>query len=721
MSSLEINIEVDPTQAVAGAKKATDELAKAEAQGLKVKAAMTALGQSFAKVGEAMRADLSASLSRTAQQFGSLTEAIRREQQVLERIHGPARRYAEDLQTLDSMLARNVISTREYADQVARLNQQIASTPQVDTKVARGADLLGGAGGAGAGGGGGKLSSIAAGVGALNFKQAAQGANQAFELLNQKLQITDSTLGSAIGSAVKFGAAGAQMGGPWGAAIGAVVGVTSDLVGKLFDAEAATRKLREENEREATAYWESVKAAEQKQRVTEALAPALADLARAEQEIAERTATTTQINNAASDQYRKATDAAQAYADQLMRVNGELAIKLRLSAPGSDPLAGGGQTDDQAAAERAARGLRDAQLAAYAAGKSYGATLVELEQAEAKRTDRLKDLEQILGDMNVSHVVGKRALKEYNELVKAQAHEFDKAATAAKHLTDAQKLLLEQRRLNKMGLDFETSSPRASGNEWGGTEDEMYEAMMRQAGYRNVSPMKALEATSTTDLLDKGRESLVKASEAMKKTVEDAQALEEKLGSMDAILRDQLIGSAREFSSTLVDAASGADVSWSGFFESFLVGMQKAIAQALLLKALTGSVTGVAGAGGAYGGLFGMLGIKGGRVGFDAAVPGGPGSFLPGFRTGGDMLVGGSGGPDTKIAAFRVSPGETIHVRTPEQHKAAAQAAGGSGPRVVNITVPGAHDQVTEHNLEDLTIRVIERRAPAIRRAITGR
>jgi hypothetical protein len=220
----------------------------------------------------------------------------------------------------------------------------------------------------------------------------------------------------------------------------------------------------------------------------------------------------------------------------------------------------------------------------------------------------------------------------------------------------------------------------------------------------------------------KGGTALTGFSEEFKKAAEAMAEAEAKLGSMEQVMSGQLLTSAKSFTDTLVDAANGADASWDKFFESFAVGMQKAVAQALMLKALTGSVTGAAGEGGVYGGLFGALGIKGGRVGFDAAVPGGPGSFLPGFRTGGDMLVGGSGGPDTKIAAFRVSPGETIHVRTPEQHKAAAQSARG-GTRTIVFEMPDGRRArfVTEDDFEELYLKATDRNAPAIRSRVTGR
>lgn len=51
---------------------------------------------------------------------------------------------------------------------------------------------------------------------------------------------------------------------------------------------------------------------------------------------------------------------------------------------------------------------------------------------------------------------------------------------------------------------------------------------------------------------------------------------------------------------------------------------------------------------------------------------------LFGFATGGDFTVGGSGGTDSQVVAFKATPGEAVSVRTP------GQQAGGDGTTVVN-------------------------------------
>ncbi len=123
-------------------------------------------------------------------------------------------------------------------------------------------------------------------------------------------------------------------------------------------------------------------------------------------------------------------------------------------------------------------------------------------------------------------------------------------------------------------------------------------------------------------------------------------------------------------------------MAWGKFVKNFIVGMEKAILKAMLLKAIgldsSGGLTG----GGLIGAISGSIG--GGAYGFDSTVGYGRGAHLPGFAAGGDALVGGRGSTDSKLAVFKVTPGESVHVRTPQHRSAAEGSAGGGGPVVHN-------------------------------------
>lgn len=101
------------------------------------------------------------------------------------------------------------------------------------------------------------------------------------------------------------------------------------------------------------------------------------------------------------------------------------------------------------------------------------------------------------------------------------------------------------------------------------------------------------------------------------------------------------------------------------------------------------------------------------------------GLALSGFRTGGEFTVGGAGGPDSQLVAFRATPGEKVHVNTPAQ----ARAAEGGGEtnvqvpvRIVNVTDPAAALQALNTPDGERTIlNIIENNPTAIRRMVTGR
>lgn len=54
--------------------------------------------------------------------FGSLSEAIRRETEMLERIHGPAKQHAQDVETLNSLYKRGRVSADEYAGALEKIS-----------------------------------------------------------------------------------------------------------------------------------------------------------------------------------------------------------------------------------------------------------------------------------------------------------------------------------------------------------------------------------------------------------------------------------------------------------------------------------------------------------------------------------------------------------------------------------------------------------------------
>lgn len=172
------------------------------------------------------------------------------------------------------------------------------------------------------------------------------------------------------------------------------------------------------------------------------------------------------------------------------------------------------------------------------------------------------------------------------------------------------------------------------------------------------------------------------------KQSEAAQRLIDRSKELHGVFQNELIDDAHQFTDALVEAANGADVSFGSLFKNMVVGFEKAIAQAIELKLLTGSYTGAAGPdGAAIGGLFGALGFS---TGGDATYSGGRlmRSF-PGAAMGMDAMLTGAGPTDSKLVGIRMTPGETLHVRTARQNREAAQSS--NVPMTVNNIIQQDH------------------------------
>lgn len=89
---------------------------------------------------------------------------------------------------------------------------------------------------------------------------------------------------------------------------------------------------------------------------------------------------------------------------------------------------------------------------------------------------------------------------------------------------------------------------------------------------------------------------------------------------------------------------------------------------------------------GVLGGLFEIGGKMGGGIGKVAGIGksilSAFGGGLPGFKTGGSFTVGGAGGLDSSIVAFRGTPGERVDISTKGQQR----QNGGGGASIVHVS-----------------------------------
>jgi len=155
---------------------------------------------------------------------------------------------------------------------------------------------------------------------------------------------------------------------------------------------------------------------------------------------------------------------------------------------------------------------------------------------------------------------------------------------------------------------------------------------------------------------------------------------------------------------TLVNAFHGAQDALTSFittgemnFKGFVDGILANLTRLLMNKLLMSLIPGLGGAGGASAG--------------GGTVP------IPGFQHGGGFKVGGSGGPDSKMVAMRLTPGERVDVSRP-----------GESPNVnveapqVNVKVVNVEDQSTSLSAlgstegEKIIMNTVRRNMSSIRR-----
>jgi tape measure domain-containing protein len=96
------------------------------------------------------------------------------------------------------------------------------------------------------------------------------------------------------------------------------------------------------------------------------------------------------------------------------------------------------------------------------------------------------------------------------------------------------------------------------------------------------------------------------------------------------------------------------------------------------------------------------------------------GTNLQGLQNGGKFRVGGSGGPDSQLVAFRATPNETVSVRTPGQESAAQAAPASQEPQpisIVNVENPNMlEDYLNTPSGERLIVNTIQKNGSQISR-----
>jgi len=158
---------------------------------------------------------------------------------------------------------------------------------------------------------------------------------------------------------------------------------------------------------------------------------------------------------------------------------------------------------------------------------------------------------------------------------------------------------------------------------------------------------------------------LLEAKRLYDATKPAAQGLAAVLADMTTQMSQQTEGFGKALAGTLVDdvntfadaiatAASGGKVAWGDMVGSMISDIEKLIVKQLAMQAVM-----------AFMGLF--------KPSEGNALDALAGTIF-GAATGGSGIVGGSGGTDSQVVAFKATPGERVTIQTPEQQRGGAPA-----------------------------------------------
>ncbi len=368
------------------------------------------------------------------------------------------------------------------------------------------------------------------------------------------------------------------------------------------------------------------------------------------------------------------------FTERVTKLHGELSKPYAIGGTLGWLLSGGALSD---ATTRIGNVVNDPWGGGGALDKWIENTARQKKQVDEIRAP-LRNFAQGVADLNMNLATNAITVEEHAAKLKALSLEYDRAEKKQSGFVRSTK---------KSFADLATMQALAELKNVPASLDSIADKM-KEGEKAFLELQKAFQDVAkynTDQNLDAAGDSLDAQLETAKQLEDSYKRQQETLQRLNDETMQQLRESALSFGDALVDSIFDADFSWKNFVDG--------MARDLLKQSVRG------GAQLGWQALFG-----GGRVGFDAMVPGGSAPFLPGFRDGGDMLVGGAGPPDSKIAAFRVSPGESIHVRTPQQREATTRGS------TYNVYVPGSRNGMIldEREVEGVVVRVIEKRQGTI-------
>lgn len=184
----------------------------------------------------------------------------------------------------------------------------------------------------------------------------------------------------------------------------------------------------------------------------------------------------------------------------------------------------------------------------------------------------------------------------------------------------------------------------------------------------------------------------------------------EKL-AVDASLKSiesSIFNPAKDVANATQTATTTAAMATGGATAGTEIATAMTAAGADVAVQIAAAMTGTSAAGGGASSLLGSIfGSSDAAAGSGAAADAASGVSMddlalaiPGAATGFSARIGGSGGTDSKLAMMRVTPGEYLHVQTPQQH---ADSQGGGSQRPVVVQGGINHDDIKRSLLQVLS------------------
>lgn len=346
--------------------------------------------------------------------------------------------------------------------------------------------------------------------------------------------------------------------------------------------------------------------------------------------------------------------------------------------------------------DRSARDIQDAQSDALTGGRTKTAAGLTDEQLKVleKQKEFIEQLEQTERELQIQQEAGEGA-----------------AAAILLYRTELEATALGGQEFVELSLDI-----AAGINAETKALDELNEARERQES--DIETLQALrEELRLLELTRQERavqvalaQLSVDATKAQRAEVEQLAAeifrLEElekaQLAFFDQFVRDAATAARSALSGILADPLADGLDQLPGKFAGVLQQLAADFLASEIFKLLS------------------SLGSGEGSGGFAQAIGSffGQGAGLPGFQTGASFNVGGSGGPDSQIVAFRASPMENVTITPPGQTQAPQEAPN------VNVAAPSvfivkdeeaAIAAIQRGEADDAVMAVLRRNPEAVR------